>query len=127
MLPDQACAAPDNPSDGTSPAPPAPDPSVQEQIDAGLAIKVRVLLEFSRGEHLQRKRASGTQSQGKVTASPDIHKAESHAAKALAAREEAEAIDPTHQFPAWAEDLAANKGITSWELIQWYRSYLSTP
>lgn len=120
MLPDSACTAPKNPSDvPDSPAPPAPDPSVPHQVAA--------LLSASRAAHLQKKQSVGRQSQGKVIAQPNYPKAEAHIAEALSAREAAEALDPEHTAPAWSEDLAANRGVTSAELIAFFRLYPEIP
>ena len=101
--------------------------AVSDPVGPDLCTRVKALLDSSRSEHLQKKHAAGTQANGVVTSKPNYPKAEAHIATALRFREEAEALDPDHTAPAWAEDLAANKGITSAQLIDWYRRYPEIP
>lgn len=86
------------------------------------------LLAQSRAAHRDKKKAAGTVDKtGQVTSAPDYPTAESHIAKALRLREQAEALDPVHTDPAWATDQAANKGVTSAELLGFFRAYLEMP
>lgn len=120
VLPEPACAAPKNPSD-------VPDPPASPALDLSVDQQVSALLASSRAAHLQKKQSVGRQSQGKVIAQPNYPKAEAHIAEALSAREAAEALDPEHTAPAWSEDLAANRGVTSAELLAFFRLYPEIP
>lgn len=89
---------------------------------------VSQLLTQSRTAHLAKKQAAGRSSpQGIVTQQPNYPLAESHIREALRLREEAHRLDPQMTDAAWADDLAANKGVTSDALVDWFRSYLETP
>ncbi len=85
------------------------------------------LLAQSRAAHLSKKRAAGTIDGAGIPSSPDYPKAEAHIAEALRLRLEAEEQDPRHESSAWAEDLAANRGVTSADLIAFYQKYPLIP
>lgn len=46
---------------------------------------------------------------------------------ALDARLAAEAADPAHADPAWAEDQSANRGVSSSDLLLFYTGFLGMP
>ena len=47
--------------------------------------------------------------------------------EALTLRQQAQALDPEHADPAWIEDQAAMKGVSSADLCAFYEKYLVTP
>jgi len=86
------------------------------------------LLRLSRAEHLAKKCAAGrANSDGVVTEAPNYPKAEAHIREAIRLREAAHALDPEMADPAWADDLAKNKGVSSESLLTWFRHYLTIP
>lgn len=86
------------------------------------------LLQQSRAAHLRKKYVAGrADKQGRISHPPDYPQAESHIAEALRLRLEAEALDPEHTDPAWSTDLSANKGVSSADLIAFFRAYPAIP
>lgn len=88
--------------------------------------EIRALLAASRDAHHRFQVASGSiDTKGKVKNHPDYTAAAIAIREALSARQEAEAIDPAHVNPTWADDQSAMRGISSDELVKFYKDYLS--
>ncbi len=93
-------------------------------LPGDVAAIVAQTLAASRDAHLRKKHAAGTvDNLGTVTASPDYPKAEAHILEALTLRLEAHALDPHHEAPAWAEDQAANRGLSDDALLTFFVAY----
>ncbi len=89
-----------------------------------VAATVAQKLAASRDAHLRKKHAAGKiDSLGTVESAPDYPKAEAHILEALTLRLEAHALDPQHEAPAWAEDTAANKGLSDDALLMFFVAY----
>lgn len=83
------------------------------------------LLSQSRAAHLKFRQSDGhINREGKVAQQPNYSAAEAAIREALNARLAAQAADPHHADPAWAEDQAANKGISSQAMLDFFRDYL---
>src|SRR4029077_15366135 len=87
---------------------------------------VSVLLAKSRRAHQQFQSAAGHNpgNRGDIR-HPDDDSAAPAIRDALAFRTAAEDADPSHTDPAWSEDQAANKGVTSATLIAFYEDYFA--
>lgn len=86
---------------------------------------VAQLLTQSRAAHLKFRQSDGhINREGKVAQPPNYDAAELAIREALNARLAAQAADPHHADPAWAEDQAANKGISSQAMLDFFRDYL---
>jgi hypothetical protein len=89
--------------------------------------QVKALLQHSRAAHALKLTCTGKSKNGQVIEPPNWPTAEAHIRDAIRHREQAEALDPQHTAPAWAEDQAANKGQTSAAMQTWFRHYLTIP
>lgn len=102
-----------------------PDVPDVDPVDAG---EVDRLLALSRASHLKKKEYAGrVDRDGNVLVKPDYPKAEACIAEALALRLKAEGLDPRHTCTAWDTDQAANNGVPSGELIEFFTRYASIP
>ncbi len=85
---------------------------------------VRELLQQSRGAHARYRHAAGhVEKSGAVREQPNDDAARLAVVEAYALREKAEAFDPSHDDPAWGEDTAANKGVPSAKMMDFYKSF----
>lgn len=74
------------------------------------------------------KQASGrTAPGGRIIAQPNYPLAESLIQEAINFREAALALDPAKADPAWITDQAENKGVSSEDLLTFFRHYLTIP
>lgn len=84
------------------------------------------LLQTSRDAHRRFRESDGfINRDGTLKTAPNYDIAHAEIQAALDARLAAQAADPAHTDPAWAEDQAANRGITSEALTDFYRDYLA--
>lgn len=89
---------------------------------------VAELLQKSREAHLRYRQVSGKiDKMGAVSSTPNDEAARLAIVDALEYRNQAHAADPMRSDPAWAADAAANKGVSSESLRQFYRSFFVTP
>ena len=84
---------------------------------------IDALLAESRAAHQRFQHASGPNDGRGNIEQPDDEEAAVAIEAALQARQAAEIADPGHLDPAWADDQAANKGVSSDTLIAFYRDY----
>lgn len=116
------------PADPIQPACITDDPLDPDEPHILTRADVSRLLTASRAAHLRKKHSAGRASKdGIIITHPDYSKAESHLAEALRLRQAADTLDPDHTDPAWSEDLAANKGVTSAALIAFFMEYPTIP
>ncbi len=88
---------------------------------------VETFLTTSRNAHMQYHVASGEiHRDGTVKRHPQQAGRKLAIAAALEARLQAEAADPAHDDPAWDVDQAANKGVSSSDLLTFYVGFLGT-
>lgn len=88
---------------------------------------VRDLLQQSRTAHTLYRRAAGhVQSDGSVQTYPNDEAARLAIVDAYDYRRQAQRLDPQHTDPAWAEDAAANNGVSSADLQKFYKSFFVT-
>lgn len=107
-------------------APQAHDRATPPQADAPPTVSQ--LLQQSRAAHLRKKHAAGKADRnGVITSVPNYTAAERHITEALDLRRQAEALDPEHTDPAWADDQSQNRGLSSQQMIDWFEEYLRTP
>lgn len=86
---------------------------------------IAALLSASRAAHARFQQAAGhNDGRGKIR-HPDDDAAALAIQAALSAREAAETADPGHADLAWADDQAANKGVSSDALVLFYRDYFA--
>lgn len=82
------------------------------------------LLRQSREAHARYRRAAGHIDQlGSIADQPNPDAARLAVVDALEFRNQADALDPSHDDPAWSDDTAANKGVPSATLVHFYRSF----
>lgn len=83
------------------------------------------LLTESRAAHKRFQAHTGAIGRdGKVRLHPNDDAAAIEVRAALAARVSAEQADPEHTDPAWTEDLAQNRGVSSRALVDFFQDYL---
>jgi len=106
---------------------------IADPVDGGeLAVvqvappSVSALLATSRAAHQRFQKASG-HNDGRNISHPDDDAAMVAILEAMNARLDAEAADPNHLDPAWSDDQATMRGISSKALLDFYRDYVSTP
>lgn len=102
-----------DPSSTPATAVPAPAPTIAE------------LLAQSRAAHQRFQRASGHNDGRGTIIQPDDDAALLAIQEALFTREAAEAVDTLHSDSAWADDQAANKGVTSAAMLAFFHDYLT--
>jgi len=81
------------------------------------------LLAQSRAAHQRFQKAAGHNNGRGVTIAPDDDAAALAVRQALDARQAAEDGDPGHTDPAWADDQALNRGVSSDTLLAFYKNY----
>lgn len=85
------------------------------------------LLRQSRAAHLRYRQAAGhIDTLGGVRTTPDNDAARLAIVDALELRNEAETQDPHHDDPAWSADTAANHGVPSVKMLQFYRNFFTS-
>lgn len=99
-----------------------------DDLSGGLGIAVAApsvadLLAQSRAAHQRFQKAAGHNNGRGVTIAPDDDAAALAVRQALDARQAAEDTDPGHTDPAWADDQAANRGVSSDTLLLFYKNY----
>ncbi len=89
-------------------------------------MSVADLLEQSRAAHQRSHQFRGQiDATGGMRLRPRRSRAGAEIAEALKLRLRADRLDPTHQDPAWEDDLAANRGQSSDALITFLGRYLT--
>ena len=84
---------------------------------------IAALLAQSRAAHQRFQQSAGHNNGRGIITQPDDDAAAFAVSHALDARQAAEDADPGHADPAWAEDQAANRGVSSDVLLAFYKNY----
>lgn len=85
------------------------------------------LLAQSRAAHMRVHHASGSVNRdGTLKTAPDRAAKTLALTDAMSARQAAESADPSHSDPAWSEDAALNRGVSSVDLLAFFQSSLTS-
>ena len=105
------------------------DPAVPDIAPPNISVIAQTIAELlatSRAAHARFQHAAGHNDGRGVIRHPDDDAAALAIREALTNREAAEAADPGHADPAWADDQAANKGVSSDTLLFFFRDYFAS-